>query len=300
VSFDAQFLSGLMTAIYDAALDESLWPAALEKICTFVSGPAAMIFAHDGTLRSGQRFFSWGDDPEYTRLYFERYAKISPFTPAQNLLDVGEVRAALDLVPWSEFVETRFYREWAAPQGYVDNIFAIIDKSQTSFAALAVTRDTQSGVVDNGARQRMNLVTPHVRRAVMIGNVIDLRKAEATMLAEMVADLASAVFFVAADAKIVFANKTGEDLLSKGTVLRRAGWSLRATNMEADAALKSVFAAAANGDAAVGTKGVAVLLSTSPEDSLACPCPAVDFRSARVGADHICGDRRGVRAQGIA
>ena len=75
---EAQLLSALITGIYDAALDHTLWPATLEQICAFVHGPGAMIFAQDGALKTGHRFYSWGDDPEYTRLYFERYAALSP------------------------------------------------------------------------------------------------------------------------------------------------------------------------------------------------------------------------------
>jgi DNA-binding CsgD family transcriptional regulator len=260
---EAHFLSALITAIYDAALDQSLWPPTLKQICAFIRGPAAMIFAHDGALKAGYRFHSWGDDPEYTRLYFERYAAINPVNPAQLLLDLGEVKAALDLVPRRELMETRFYREWAKPQGYVDNVFAIVDKSATSYAALAVTRDEQTGAVDDQARRRMSLLAPHVRRAVLIGNVIDLRQAEASMFAEMVGSLASAVFFVDANARILFANAAGQDVLGDRKVVSNVEGTFAALDPQADEALRSVFAASANGDMAVGTGGVAVLLSVS-------------------------------------
>ena len=39
---EAQSLSALITAIYDAALDQTLWRGTLEQICAFVRGPAAM------------------------------------------------------------------------------------------------------------------------------------------------------------------------------------------------------------------------------------------------------------------
>jgi DNA-binding CsgD family transcriptional regulator len=186
--------------------------------------------------------------------------------PAQSLLAVGEVKAVLDLVPRREFVETRFYREWAGPQGYIDNIFAIIDKSATSYGVIAVTRDEESGVVDDQARRRMCLLAPHVRRAVLIGNVIDLRQAEASMFAEMVGSLACAVFFVDANARILFANAAAQNLLGDGKVVRNIESALAAFDPEADKALRSVFAASADGDAAVGTAGVAVLLSVSPTE----------------------------------
>ena len=76
---DAEALSQLIGLAYDAALDPLLWPRVLEKTCAFVGACAAMIFAQDAALKSGNRYYSWGDDPAYTRLYFEKYIKMSPF-----------------------------------------------------------------------------------------------------------------------------------------------------------------------------------------------------------------------------
>lgn len=259
---EAEVLSLLVTAIFDAALDHALWPFTLERICDFVGGPAAMLFSHDGALNNGHRFFSWGDDPHYTQLYFKQYAAINPINPAQMLLDIGEVKAALDLVSPAEFADTRFYREWAEPQGYVDNVFAIVDKSSTSYAALAVTRDKKTGVVDARARRRMRLLAPHVRRAVVIGNMIDLRSAEASLFENVLGALASAVLLVDAGARIVFANDAANALLDEGIVMRRVEQNLCAADPQAEKALRAAFAATAAGDGSVGTKGVAVLIVT--------------------------------------
>lgn len=300
MSFEAQWLCDLITAIYDAALDETLWPAALEQICFFVGGPAAMIFAHDGALRSGQRFFPWGDDLDFTRLYFDRYVKINPIVLAQSLLDVGEVGTAPDLAPWEEFIETRFYREWAAPQGYVDNVFSILDKSETSFAVLAVTRDTNSGAADDEARQRLGLVAPHVRRAVLIGNVIDLRKAEAAMLAEVIAGLASAVFFVDSDGGIVFANNTGKEMLSDGSVLRPADGVLKAVDPQGRYDVEERFFSRVQRRCGGGHARHCSAVVGIAQRPLAGSCPASNLRPAGAGAGQLCRDRCGVRAAGGA
>jgi DNA-binding CsgD family transcriptional regulator/PAS domain-containing protein len=258
---EAEFLAQLIGQIYDAALDQGLWPGALEQICQFVQGPAAMIYCQDVALRTGKRFHSWGDDPEYTRQYFERYIALNPIVTTQHFSEVGEVKTAHDLIPYDELVETRFYQEWMRPQGYVDNIFANLEKSATSYAAFAVSRDTHSGPADREARRRMRILTPHMRRAVVIGNVIDLYKVEATMLADTLAGVASGVFVVGANACIVFANPAGRDMLGEGTILREAQGALVAVKPQADGALQEVIAAAGRGDAELGGRGVAIALA---------------------------------------
>ena len=55
----------------------------------------------------------------------------------------------------------------------------LIDKSATSVGFLVGFRITCDGFVYDDMRDRARLVMPHIRRAILIGKVIDLKKAEA-------------------------------------------------------------------------------------------------------------------------
>ena len=85
--------------------------------------------------------------------------------------DIGDVVSNSMVLPYDEFVQTRFYQEWAKPQGLIDNILATVDKAPTSMAGFAVFRRERDGFADDAARERMRLLVPHVRRAVLIGKV---------------------------------------------------------------------------------------------------------------------------------
>ena len=56
-----------------------------------------------------------GDDPRFTKLYFEQYVSLNPFLTLPHFTAVDEVKSVRDLIPWSEIEETRFYREWMLP-----------------------------------------------------------------------------------------------------------------------------------------------------------------------------------------
>jgi hypothetical protein len=60
------------------------------------------------------------------------------------------------------------------PQGLVDSIGVVLDRSDTTAAGFVVFRHQHDGLADEEARRRMRLLTPHIRRAVLIGNVINL------------------------------------------------------------------------------------------------------------------------------
>jgi len=74
-------LTQLIGDIYDAALDAERWPRALEHVCGFVGGSQANIFWQDVIGKAAKKVFEWGNDPHYTRLYMETYAKINPLFP---------------------------------------------------------------------------------------------------------------------------------------------------------------------------------------------------------------------------
>jgi DNA-binding CsgD family transcriptional regulator len=69
------------------------------------------------------------------------------------------------------------------------------------------------------------------------------------------------MFLVDARGRIVHANASGHTMLAESSVLRAAGGKLAASDASAEQALHEVFLAAGNGDAAVGTKGIALPLT---------------------------------------
>lgn len=261
---DAETLSQVIGAIYDAALDQSLWPAALEAACGFVQTMAAAVYVQNPALRTGTRYHSWGDDPPYTYLYFSEYVKINPLVPHMMCQRVGEVYSASSLMPYEEFRATRFFKEWVEPQHLVDFVGINVEKSTTSVATVSMGRDRALGFVDDETRRRMALVAPHLRRAVLIGNVIDLGQTEARPLAATFDGLAAAVFLTNAEGRIVFANPAARNVLAAGKPLRDTDGLLSSTDAPSDKALHDILAASAQGDGALGVKGIAVPLSAAP------------------------------------
>jgi DNA-binding CsgD family transcriptional regulator len=107
----------------------------------------------------------------------------------------------------------------------------------------------------------MKLIVPHIRRAVLIGKVIDMHKVEAAALADTLDGLSTAMFLVAASGNIMHANAAAHVMLQEGLVVRASAGKLTAQHTEADRALHDIFMNARGGDSAVGDEGVAVPLS---------------------------------------
>jgi DNA-binding CsgD family transcriptional regulator len=263
---EAEQVSSLIGGIYDAALDPELWPNVLEQGCRFVRGAASNLYSEDSAARTGNIHYTWGVDRHYGRLYYDTYIKYNPFTTAQLFFDVGEIVTLGDLVSHEEFRESRFYKEWAQPQGWIDAASALLEKSGTSYAAFSVIRHERDGVIDEAARRRMSLLVPHVRRAVLIGKVIELHKAEASTLADTLDGLSAGMFLVDRAGRIVHTNASGQRMVAEAKFVRAAGGRLIAVDPCAHQTLQDIYTAAECGDEAVGLKGISVPLKARTDD----------------------------------
>src|SRR4051812_29027190 len=281
---EAQPVSALIGDIYDAALDPGLWPRVLQKGCAFVGGVACNLYAEDPATRTGNVLYSFGVERHYGRLYYARYIKQNPFTTAQLFLDVEQVVSLGDIVPHAEFRETAFYKEWAQPQGWVDAVTAVLEKSATRYAAISVIRHERDGLVDEEARWRMSLLVPHVRRALLIGKVVALHQAEASTLADSLDGISAGMFLVDASGRMLHANASGLAMIGDGKFLRAAGDRLIACDHAANRALQEIFVAAECGDEAVAIKATCVPLpAREGEDHVAHVLPLIAGMRRKAG-----------------
>jgi DNA-binding CsgD family transcriptional regulator len=263
---DVEDFSAIVADIYDAALDPPLWRKVLKNVCAFTrGGPSASLFWQDAARKTGNSYFVWGGEARFGQLYWEKYIALNPFTPAAGSFPVEQLYSAADVLPPPEFIETEFYKEWMSPQGWGDVLSVNLDKTATGRAVFSIARHARDGLVDEEMRQRVRLLVPHVRRAVMIGKLIDLNRQQAAALADTLDGLHAGAFLVDADGRLVHANTSANDMLNDGNVLHANG-RLVAFDAKGDQELHDIFAAARDGDAALGGKGVAVQLTARNGD----------------------------------
>lgn len=279
--------SALVGDIYDASLDPALWPAVFEKACSFIGGSTASLVSHNTVYKTADFYFSSTIDPQYRQLYFDKYFRINPIFPTVIFFDVEETHWVPDILPREEFCRTRFFQEFLLPQGYMDGLFANMDKSATGCALFTVFFRMSDGFVDDEMRRRFALVVPHVRRALLIGKVIDLKQVEAAALADSLDTLASAMFLVDGTGRIVHANASGHLMVAEANAVRAPNGRLGATDPAADQALLDSFTASGGGDVKLGRRGIAVpLRSRDGERYVANVLPLTSGARRRAGVSY--------------
>lgn len=259
-------LSSVIADIYDAAIEPSLWRQALASITAFVGGSSAVLYWHDAMTERSEALHLFNENPEYTKLYFEKYLPMNPMFPAGAFYDVGVVSSTNDIMPVGEFVQTRFYKEWVRPQGIGDALSVNLEKGTTRASLLNVRMDASLGFENDDARRRMALLVPHLQRAVSIGRLFDQHKATEQELTSALDHVEAAVFLVSADGEISFANGPARKMLEQATLVCVRANALHTVGDHAGRILHDIFASAANGDASVGARGVAVPLNEGAQE----------------------------------
>jgi DNA-binding CsgD family transcriptional regulator/PAS domain-containing protein len=260
---EAAQLLDLVGLIYDAVLKPELWHDVMERTAGFVGGIGSSLFRQDLIRRVGNSYYSFGIDPHFEQLYFKKYIRHNPLIPLLLTFQVGRVSSSSEHLAPEAFFETRFYKEWAKPQGLIDNAFCILERSATSEASFVVFRHERDGLTDVKSLKLLNLVAPHLRRAVLIGSVIEHKSTEVDGFSDLLDRIRAGVFVVDASGNIIYSNRAGSDIGLAGDYLRAAGGKLSARQPEINRLLLEAFRAAGDGDAAISNKSTAIPLMAS-------------------------------------
>ena len=255
---EARRVSELISAIYDAALDHTLWEGAIERVTRFVEGEGAGLFFKDV---GAQHVFVPHSFGVQWPLPVNLFRQIYPVYVGHFQGEIEQLISIRELIPFDQLMQTGFYEEWVRPRRLVDFVSAVLDKSATSAAIFGLFRHERHGPADGAVRYRLSLVVPHLRRAVLIAQMFDLRLAESASLAETLDALSVCMFLVGDDRRIVHANAAGWSLLEANDVVRAASGRMFACDARDDRALRAVLIASGQGDAALGTAGTAMPLT---------------------------------------
>ncbi|RUU14536.1 hypothetical protein EOD08_29975, partial [Mesorhizobium sp. M6A.T.Ca.TU.002.02.2.1] len=256
-------LSKLIGSIYDCALDPERWEHALAGIRDALNAQTAVLHL---------------DDLTNDRLLIHRTVGIEPYWLEQQAKHIPEIHARLieDLSTWPSldvphvvsrhipqtYLETsRYFQEWLKPQGLIDVMSFFLIHTPTRLAGFAIARHKRQGIITGREIKLGGLLLPHVRRSVMISNMLDMGTIERARMAEALDALTCAVVLTNGRGAILHANHAAKHMLRNGGPVQDVHGILQAKIPSASRELHSAIMLAAQDDASIGKTGVAVLLT---------------------------------------
>jgi DNA-binding CsgD family transcriptional regulator len=231
-------LSDIIGSVYDCVLEPQEWSRTLPLISAFGESAASSIVVQGRLNNSGARIFEDGDRQSFLRLYFEKLAASRMPAMKQVAFDhLGEVATMTMLAGEREPLNSDFYLKWVRPLGFRDVIGVLVLKSGKRVAWFSVARsDVQSRFTESDLRQ-MELLSPHICRALLISDALDLQSIVATRLAETVDHLSTGVLLTEEKGRIAYMNGSAEAILKDSGALKSKDGHLVATRPHARDAL---------------------------------------------------------------
>ncbi|MDN3575000.1 helix-turn-helix transcriptional regulator [Methylobacterium longum] len=252
---EAPALSRLIESIYDCAIDPALWPSTLEEIAAVLNSPAGTLTVSDFITGTERGLVYVGISEHYQALYREHYHICDLFGHELILRPVDQPSTSEELVGEEELLQSRIYREWAAPQGFRYVLLTALIKSQARLAYIGLTRGVEGGPYDAEEQARMALLAPHVRRAITIADLIDHKTLERDSLAATLDALTVSVLVLGSDARLIYSNVAGDAALAREDVLLSRVGIVEPWDRTAWPVFRAMIAVAAGGTVTLARRG---------------------------------------------
>jgi DNA-binding CsgD family transcriptional regulator len=165
-----------------------------------------------------------------------------------------------DLAPGVEVFNTPFYKEWAAPQQIHQVMEAVALSEPTRLGLFCITRQAHMGYFSDGQIDLLRLLAPHIRRAITISDMLDLRTVERQAFAAVIDSIPTGICIVGREGQILHSNTAAKAMLDRRTPIRSENGRLRGVDGEATAELLSSIETAQQDEAQIGANGIGVPL----------------------------------------
>lgn len=255
--------SELIGALYDCAVDPENWDSVLATICEVFHYETCVLYVADPDL-GRQRFLrTIGLTPEWAaRLAAhdghldDLHGTIADFH-SRSLDEPFVCLRDIDRQAWEK---SPLRLGWAQPLGLVDFIDIIAMRQSDRFASCAFGRHQKHGPIDDDDIARMRLLAPHLRRAISIADLIDMKSLRIGAFCDALDGLSVGVVLVDQHAEIVHANRAASEMLSRTGPLAAVSGRLRTVDAEQTSRLRGAIASAAESETELGAEGISMAL----------------------------------------
>jgi DNA-binding CsgD family transcriptional regulator len=243
----------LIAAIYDAVIDPSGWEEVVKRIVEAtksVSGGLLVLERNAAHLSATHNV-----DPFYTHAYVEHWHRHNPLRAVEATVSPGELKTATHLFETETFRASAFFNEFLCPQGWADVVGVGLLRGPNSSGHLLVHRSPDAIWVEPKEWHLLETIAPHLKRAAEIHQLLALERGAKESLGAGVAAAGFAVFLLAKDCRVLFANAKAEDLVRCGKGLRYEHGRLAAKNSALTQRLRALAREAARPADADGDVG---------------------------------------------
>lgn len=256
-------LSVLIGMIYDCVIAPEKWSAVIGAVCREF-GFADAIFSvvplprGDGALQcvvgidpaTVARMMS-AEKLEHVLALWGGPARMPHYPIGEPVM----LSQATDPATWAENL---YYLEFGRPKAMIDSVVIPLVRDPTMVGTLGLSRCAAAGPIGDVEMAGLRLLAPHVRRAVTISNLFQMKAVEAATFASTIEAFSVGVVLVGADLSIIHANAAAAAMLAaEDPILSRDG-RIAMRHQVAGGALEADLQQAIQDEARLGHRGIAI------------------------------------------
>jgi DNA-binding CsgD family transcriptional regulator len=251
-------LNDLVGAIYDCVIDPSRWHGTIDRIrrrygfynsVLGVNGPQTNEVILDIAINIPREMVPVmnSNGEEVIRLWggWSRILSV----PLEEPIRQSDVRPP-------DWADGAYHETFLAPQGIVDSVAIVLVRDLRTVANLSFGMRADVAPVADTVMDELRILAPHLRRAVVIGRLLETSTAAAASFAEALDAAAAGVVLVDAARRVVHTNRTAAAMLAAGDPVRVTGGQLELSIELIAGAFGRAIAAA--GEVGSGGKGTGV------------------------------------------
>lgn len=234
-----EFLSQILGAVYDAALDEAGWVSFLESVRKIMDGNYASLIVRTETTDDIGLIVSAGQnqpslDPG------NPYIAMSPFTGMKpdHLVTISDV-----LSP-QEWRASSYYRDYCAAQGVFHVLAADITTRNGGVYGFRVTRPETAPDFSKDDIRFCSLLIPHIKRALNLHLSIHQDRKVSTLYSHAMAQMMVGVVVLDQNGEVIECNPAATAILDAKDGLSVVGKQLTASYADDNRALQALVRSA--------------------------------------------------------
>jgi DNA-binding CsgD family transcriptional regulator len=259
-------LPDVVEAIYDSIVDATLWQPTLQSVCHASEGCLAMLAVVDTVTRT-PRFSVACGDPAILEPLMNEYGADVPFYSALPRMEI-DVPFTVDSIYALEgpttrqtWLESRIAREWVIPNRLDDFFWLALMRQPTRVGTLIIITHKDRHKITDAELRAVSQLSPHIRRAVTIGDMFETERRNTEIFRNVVESLAHPVLIVSRDMRVIFANPSAEALLADNIAINSIRGQLSFNYGPANVAVSRAVELGTRDEFALGPAGIDVPLA---------------------------------------
>ena len=254
-------LLALIGEIYDCVIDPSRWPATVEHIRLRYGFFNAILGVNEAP--SGRVLLQVVQNVPADKLHLieemgNHVLDLWGGWPRLSLLPLEEPVLQSDASDPASWPDNPYFRAFGMSQGIVDTLAIGLAMDSATVASLAFGRHGSERPLTAAAMDELRALGPHLRRAVIIGRMLDISTSAAANFAAALNASSAGVVLVDGSMRIVHANRAATSMLGAQDPVRETAGRLQLTRELAPGALQTAVQNAARSDLALGGQGMGI------------------------------------------